>query len=64
MRRLVEKADVLVENFRPGTMEKWDIGYDALSVINSRLVMVRVTGFGQTGPYRRSARGSERAPRR
>jgi crotonobetainyl-CoA:carnitine CoA-transferase CaiB-like acyl-CoA transferase len=52
LRRLVEKADVLVENFRPGTMEKWGLGYDVLSAINPRLVMVRVTGFGQTGPYR------------
>ena len=50
-RKLVENADVLVENFRPGTMEKWGLGYDALSAINPRLVMVRVTGFGQTGPY-------------
>ena len=52
LKRLVEKADVLVENFRPGTMEKWGLGYDILSRINPRLVMVRVTGFGQTGPYK------------
>jgi len=52
LKRLVEGADVLVENFRPGTMERWGLGYDVLSAINPRLVMVRVTGFGQTGPYR------------
>ena len=51
MKRLLAKADVLVENFRPGTMEKWGLGYDVLAALNPRLVMVRVTGFGQTGPY-------------
>lgn len=51
VRRLVADSDVLVENFRPGTLERWGLGYDALSRINPRLVMVRVTGFGQTGPY-------------
>ncbi|MEM6762380.1 MAG: CoA transferase [Pseudomonadota bacterium] len=53
--RLVETADILVENFRPGTMERWNLGYDTLSRINPRLVMVRVTGFGQTGPYAKRA---------
>jgi formyl-CoA transferase len=53
LRRLAADADVLVENFRVGTMEGWGIGWEALSAINPRLVMVRVTGFGQTGPYRR-----------
>jgi crotonobetainyl-CoA:carnitine CoA-transferase CaiB-like acyl-CoA transferase len=48
---LLDKADVLVENFRPGTMERWGLGWDVLSALNPRLVMVRVTGFGQTGPY-------------
>lgn len=52
VRRLVKDADVVVENFRPGAMEKWGLGWDALSKINSRLVMVRLSGFGQTGPYR------------
>lgn len=51
VRDLVKNADILIENFRPGTMERWNLGYEALSEINPRLVMVRVTGFGQTGPY-------------
>ena len=51
-RRLIAEADVLVENFRPGTMEKWGLGYGGLSELNPGLVMVRVSGFGQTGPYR------------
>jgi formyl-CoA transferase len=50
-RQLIAKADILVENFRPGTMEKWGLGYEALSAENPRLIMVRVSGFGQTGPY-------------
>jgi formyl-CoA transferase len=50
-RRLAENADILIENFRPGTMERWGLGYDVLSAINPRLIMVRVTGYGQTGPY-------------
>lgn len=53
MRRLVETADVLVENFRTGTMERWGLGWDELHRINPRLVMVRTTGFGQDGPYAR-----------
>lgn len=52
VRRLVRDADVVVENFRPGAMEKWGLGWDALSAINPGLVMVRLSGFGQTGPYR------------
>ena len=51
LRRLVRDADVLIENFRPGTMEKWRLGYTELAAINPRLIMVRVSGFGQTGPY-------------
>jgi crotonobetainyl-CoA:carnitine CoA-transferase CaiB-like acyl-CoA transferase len=51
LRRIVEGADVLVENFRPGTLERWGIGPDALHAANPRLVVARVTGFGQTGPY-------------
>jgi formyl-CoA transferase len=49
---LVKDADVLVENFRTGTLEKWGLGWDVVSKLNPRLVMLRVTGFGQTGPYR------------
>ena len=51
MERLVADADVLIENFRPGVMEKWGLGPDQLLEINPGLVMLRVTGFGQTGPY-------------
>lgn len=54
-RKLISEADVLVENFRPGTMERWGLGYEELSEINPGLVMVRVSGFGQTGPYRKQA---------
>ena len=54
-RRLVAEADVLVENFRPGTLERWGLDYEGLSEINPGLVMVRVSGFGQTGPYRDQA---------
>ena len=49
--RLVGSADVLVENFRPGTLERWGLGPDVLHTVNPRLVIVRVTGFGQDGPY-------------
>jgi crotonobetainyl-CoA:carnitine CoA-transferase CaiB-like acyl-CoA transferase len=49
--KLVEEADVLIENFRPGTMERWNLGYERLAELNPGLVMVRTTGFGQTGPY-------------
>ncbi|MFJ8190291.1 CaiB/BaiF CoA transferase family protein [Streptomyces sp. NPDC096094] len=51
--RLAATADVVVENFRPGTLEKWDLGWDELSAVNPRLVLARVTGFGQFGPYAR-----------
>jgi formyl-CoA transferase len=51
LKELVAQADVLIENFRPGTMEKWGLGYDALAAINPKLIMVRVSGYGQTGPY-------------
>ena len=52
VRKLVRDADIVVENFRPGAMEKWGLGWDALSAINPGLIMVRLSGFGQTGPYR------------
>jgi len=48
---LVSEADVLIENFRPGTLERWNIGYDRLSTINPSLVMLRLSGYGQDGPY-------------
>ncbi|WP_435118616.1 CaiB/BaiF CoA transferase family protein [Amycolatopsis thermoflava] len=51
--KLAERSDVIIENFRPGTLERWDLGYDELSARNARLVLARVTGFGQIGPYRR-----------
>ena len=51
VRELVAKSDVLIENFRPGVMERWGLGWDALRAINPRLVMLRMTGFGQFGPY-------------
>jgi len=50
LKRLVDTADVLVENFRPGTLERWGLGPDVLHAINPRLVIVRVSGYGQTGP--------------
>ena len=51
VRRLAEHADILIENFKPGTCEKWGLGPDALHAINPRLIIVRVSGYGQTGPY-------------
>src|SRR5688500_17395804 len=52
VRSLAQEADVVVENFRPGALEKWNIGWPQLSALNPRLVMVRLSGFGQDGPYR------------
>jgi formyl-CoA transferase/succinyl-CoA--D-citramalate CoA-transferase len=52
LRRLVGSADVLIENFRPGTLERWGLDWDDLRRLNPRLIMVRVTGYGQDGPYR------------
>jgi formyl-CoA transferase len=52
VRRLAREADVLIENFRPGAMEGWGLGPDALLALNPRLVMLRISGYGQTGPYR------------
>jgi formyl-CoA transferase len=51
-RRLIGEADVLIENFRPGTLEGWGLGPDALLALNPGLVMLRISGYGQTGPYR------------
>jgi formyl-CoA transferase len=55
LKELVAKSDFLIENFRPGTLEKWGLGWKQLSAVNPRLIMVRVSGFGQTGPYARRA---------
>jgi crotonobetainyl-CoA:carnitine CoA-transferase CaiB-like acyl-CoA transferase len=52
IKRLVGDADVVIENYRPGTLEKWGLGYDVLSAINPKIILVRISGFGQTGPYR------------
>jgi crotonobetainyl-CoA:carnitine CoA-transferase CaiB-like acyl-CoA transferase len=51
--KLAERSDVVLENFRPGTMERWGLGWDELAAANPRLVLARVSGFGQTGPYAR-----------
>lgn len=55
VRELISKADFLLENFRPGTMERWNLSYDELKKINPGLIMIRVSGFGQTGPYAKRA---------
>jgi len=52
LKKLVAKADVLVENFQVGTLERWGVGWEALRQCNPRLIMVRISGYGQTGPYR------------
>ncbi len=49
--KLVEDADIVIENFRPGTLEKWNLGWEQLSAINPSLIMIRVSGYGQDGPY-------------
>lgn len=49
-RQLAAQADVLIENFRPGTMEKWGLSWEALHALNPRLIMLRISGYGQTGP--------------
>ena len=54
-RTLARDADIVIENFRPGTMEKWGLGYDRLAAENPGLIMLRLSGFGQTGPYRDQA---------
>jgi formyl-CoA transferase len=52
VRALIQEADVLVENFKPGVMEDWGFGYEALSTTNPGLIMLRISGYGQTGPYK------------
>ena len=51
LKALIKDADVLVENFQPGTLEKWGLGWDVLKEVNPKLIMVRISGYGQTGPY-------------
>ncbi|CAN5601980.1 CoA transferase [soil metagenome] len=51
VRRLAAEADIVIENFRPGTLEKWGLGWEQLSALNPKLVMVRISGYGQSGPY-------------
>ncbi|WP_099156989.1 CaiB/BaiF CoA transferase family protein [Virgibacillus ndiopensis] len=55
IKSLAKECDIIIENFRPGTLEKWNIGYEQLSEINPGIIMVRVSGYGQTGPYRDKA---------
>lgn len=55
VKKLVMGADILLENFRPGTMERWGLSYENLSATNPKLIMIRVSGFGQTGPYAKRA---------
>jgi len=55
LRKLVKSTDILIENFRPGTMEKWGLGFTDLQAVNPRLIMVRVSGYGQSGPYAKRA---------
>jgi formyl-CoA transferase len=55
VRRLATQADVLIENFKPGTMESWGLGWDELSELNPGVIMLRISGYGQTGPYRDQA---------
>jgi formyl-CoA transferase len=55
LRKLVSKSDMVIENFRTGTLEKWGVGYEDLKKINPNLIMIRVTGYGQSGPYSHKA---------
>src|SRR2546423_3616295 len=52
VRRLAHDVDIVIENFRPGTLEKWGLGWEHLSALNPRLILVRISGYGQSGPYR------------
>ena len=55
VRQLVPKFDIVLENFRPGTMERWNLGYDVLSEVHPGIILVRISGYGQTGPYSKRA---------
>ena len=63
LKRLVAESDVLVENFRTGTLERWGVGWEDLREVNPKLVMVRITGFGQTGPKANDPGFARIAPR-
>jgi formyl-CoA transferase len=52
VRRLAREADILIENFKPGTMEGWGLGWESLHALNPKLIMLRISGYGQTGPYK------------
>jgi formyl-CoA transferase len=52
VRKLAAQADIVVENFRSGALEKWNLGWEQLSLLNPKLIMVRLSGYGQSGPYR------------
>ena len=52
VRRLARRAHIMIENFRPGALERWNLGWDALAAENSHLILVRISGYGQSGPYR------------
>lgn len=52
VRKLAAQVDIVIENFRPGTLEKWGLGWEQLSALNPKLIMVRISGYGQSGPYR------------
>lgn len=52
VRKLATEVDIVIENFRPGTLEKWGLGWEQLSALNPRLIMVRISGYGQSGPYK------------
>ena len=52
---LIAKSDIVVENFRPGRLEAWNLGYERMRAVNPRIVLVRISGYGQTGPYREKA---------
>src|SRR5699024_7057714 len=54
-KKLITQSDILIENFRPGTLEKWGLSYEELKKENPQLIMVRVSGYGQTGPYKSKA---------
>jgi crotonobetainyl-CoA:carnitine CoA-transferase CaiB-like acyl-CoA transferase len=54
-KQLIQGKDVIVENYRPGTFEKWGIGYDAIRAVDPRIILLRISGFGQTGPYKNRA---------